>query len=150
MYGIAVVLTLICVAVGALAIRENGGVTRNTRFSSLVAATRGPALEKVAWMGPLQDRGDVPKDVKNLKLGYGIMNDGKMGLGAGSPSPEIGPDPNLIGVEGVGFSERVVSGERSSLGYFRRRRAYSTDMRCGFGLKGDVDQRRREGSLFHR
>ncbi|KAI3397421.1 hypothetical protein diail_10752 [Diaporthe ilicicola] len=149
-YGIAVVLTLICVAVGGLAIRENGGVTRNTRFSTVVAATRGPALEKIAWMGPLQDRGDVPKDVKNLRLGYGIMNDGKVGLGRGSLSPEIGPDPNLVGVEGEGLNERVVSEERSSPGYFRRRRAYSTDMRCGFGLKGDVDQRHREGSLFHR
>lgn len=149
-YGIAVVLTLICVTVGALAIRENGGVTRNTHFSSVVAATRGPALEKVAWMGPLQDRGDVPKDVKKLRLGYGIMNDSKVGgLGPGSPPlTEIGPDPNLIGVED--YSQRAVPEERASSGYFRRRRAYSTEMRCGFGLKGDVDQRHREGSLFHR
>lgn len=150
-YGIAVVLTLICVTVGALAVRENGGVTRNTHFSSVVAATRGPALEKVAWMGPLQDRGDVPKDVKKLRLGYGIMNDSKVGaLGPGSPPlAEIGPDPNLIGAED--YSQRAaVPEERASSGYFRRRRAYSTEMRCGFGLKGDVDQRHREGSLFHR
>ncbi|KAG6355692.1 hypothetical protein INS49_003656 [Diaporthe citri] len=149
-YGIAVVLTLTCVTVGALAVRENGGVTRNTHFSSVVAATRGPALEKVAWMGPLQDRGDVPKDVKKLRLGYGIMNDSKVGgLGPGSPPPpEIGPDPNLIGVED--YSQRVVPEGRASSGYFGRRRAYSTEMRCGFGLKGDVDQRHREGSLFHR
>lgn len=154
-YGIAVVLTLICVAVGSLAVRENGGVTRNTHFSSVVAATRGPALEKVAWMGPLQDRGDVPRDVKKLRLGYGIMNDSKVGaLGpGGSPPPhlEIGPDPNLIGVEGEDYGHRAaVPEERASSGYFRRRRAYSTEMRCGFGLKGDVDQRHREGSLFHR
>lgn len=154
-YGIAVVLTLICVAVGSLAVRENGGVTRNTHFSSVVAATRGPALEKVAWMGPLQDRGDVPSDVKRLRLGYGIMNDSKVGaLGPASPpGPEIGPDPNLIGVEGedYGHQQRVVPEERGAgSGYFRRRRAYSTEMRCGFGLKGDVDQRHREGSLFHR
>lgn len=151
-YGIAVVLALACVAVGGLAVRENGGVTRNTHFSSVVAATRGPALEKVAWMGPLQDRGAVPRDVKRLRLGYGIMNDSKVGaLGPGSPPPEIGPDPNLVGLEGEGFGERPAApGERSGSGYFRRRRAYSTEMRCGFGLKGDVDQRHREGSLFHR
>lgn len=149
-YAIAVLLTLICVAVGTLAVRENGGVTRNTHFSSVVAATRGPALEKVAWMGPLQDRGDVPKDVKKLRLGYGIMNDSKVGMGPGSPPMEIGPDPNLIGVEGEDYSQRAVPEERASSGYFRRRRAYSTEMRCGFGLKGDVDQRHREGSLFHR
>jgi hypothetical protein len=153
-YSIAVALTLICVAVGSLAIRENGGVTRNTHFSSIVAATRGPALEKVAWMGPLQDRGDVPKDVKKLRLGYGIMNDSKVGgLSPTSPPPPppgIGPDPNLMGVEGETYGERVVPAERSSPGYFRRKRAYSTEMRCGFGLKGDVDQRHREGSLFHR
>ncbi|POS77950.1 hypothetical protein DHEL01_v203663 [Diaporthe helianthi] len=150
-YAIAVALTLICVVVGSLAVRENGGVTRNTHFSSVVAATRGPALEKVAWMGPLQDRGDVPKDVKKLRLGYGIMNDGKFGaLSPASPPLEIGPDPNLMGVEGEGYGERVVPEERPSPGYFRRRRAYSAEMRCGFGLKGDVDQRHREGSLFHR
>lgn len=150
-YGIAVLLALVCVAVGTLAVRENGGVTRNTHFSSVVAATRGPALEKVAWMGPLQDRGDVPKDVKKLRLGYGIMNDSKVGLGPGSPPlAEIGPDPNLVGVEGEDFGQRAAPEVRSSSGYFRRRRAYSTEMRCGFGLKGDVDQRHREGSLFHR
>lgn len=150
-YSIAVALTLVCVVVGSLAVRENGGVTRNTHFSSVVAATRGPALEKVAWMGPLQDRGDVPKDVKKLRLGYGIMNESKIGaLSPASPPPEIGPDPNLMGVEGEAYGERVVPEERSSPGYFRRRRAYSTEMRCGFGLKGDVDQRHREGSLFHR
>ncbi|KKY29902.1 hypothetical protein UCDDA912_g10180 [Diaporthe ampelina] len=150
-YSIAVVLTLACVTVGGLAVRENGGVTRNTHFSSVIAATRGPALEKVAWMGPLQDRGDVPRDVKKLRLGYGIMNDSKVALGPGSPPPpEIGPDPNLVGVEGEGFGEAVVPEERASSGYFRRRRAYSTEMRCGFGMKGDVDQRHREGSLFHR
>lgn len=152
-YGIAVVLTLACVTAGGLAVRENGGVTRNTHLSSVIAATRGPALEKVAWMGPLQDRGDVPRDVKRLRLGYGIMNDSKVGLGPGSPPlHEIGPDPNLVGVEGEGFGERaaVVPEARASSGYFRRRRAYSTEMRCGFGMKGDVDQRHREGSLFHR
>ncbi|KAF3766897.1 hypothetical protein M406DRAFT_274340, partial [Cryphonectria parasitica EP155] len=72
-YAVATAVTLASVVAGAFAIRDNGGVTRNTHFSSVVAATRGPALEKIAWQGPLQDRGDVPAEVKKLRLGYGVM-----------------------------------------------------------------------------
>ncbi|KUI54484.1 hypothetical protein VP1G_01868 [Cytospora mali] len=145
-YGIAAFLTLICVTVGAFAISDNGGVTRNTRFSSVVAATRGPALEKIPWMGPLQDRGDVPKDVKRLKLGYGIMNENKMG----PSSPRFtGPSPFFRGPEGGGAGNGADDDGRPG-SIFITRRTFSTDMRCGFGLKGDVDQTHREGSLFHR
>lgn len=151
-YGIAAVLTLVCIAAGALAIRDNGGVTRNTRFSSVVAATRGPALEKIAWQGPLQDRGDVPSEVKRLRLGYGVMSDmsggGGVGVGGKLGVMEMEPDPNLD----VGVDDEVAQGATS--GGAGRSRWYSSgfasDMRCGFGLKGDVDQRHREGSLFHR
>ncbi|KAI1644588.1 uncharacterized protein F4817DRAFT_346189 [Daldinia loculata] len=55
-----------------LAILENEGVLRSTRFSSIVAATRGPALEKLGWVG--EDRGNLPQDIKNLKVGYGIVH----------------------------------------------------------------------------
>lgn len=125
-YGVAVLFTLLCTAVGTFAIYKNGGVTRNTHFSSVVAATRGPALEKIAWMGPLQDRGDVPAEVKKLKLGYGVMSDARL----------------------------VYANEEEAGHHVRRSTMYSagytSEMRCGFGMKGDVDQRHREGSLFHR
>ncbi|KAK1977680.1 hypothetical protein LZ30DRAFT_600738 [Colletotrichum cereale] len=120
-YSIAIFLATSGVALGALAVRENGDVLRNTRFSSVVAATRGPALDKVHWEGPDRDRGDVPDDVKKLKLGYGVMNQ------------------NM----GNGFSV----GER----YPRQSMVWSPgEIRCGFGLEGDVNQKRKEGSLFHR
>lgn len=130
-YGTFAFCALLCVAAGALAVRENGGVTRNTRFSSVVAATRGPVLEKIAWQGPLQDRGDVPGDVKKLKLGYGVMSDG----GAGR-SPEGGGNPTIR--RGMTRTPTTYSS------------GFASDMRCGFGMKGDIDQRHREGSLFHR
>lgn len=144
-YGVATLLTLACTAAGALAIRDNGGVTRNTRFSSIVAATRGPALEKIAWQGPLQDRGDVPAEVKRFRLGYGVMAD--MSSGARFAAG-LEPDPNLVEEDGVsGGVGGVGMGKGYSTGYSS---GFVSDMRCGFGLKGDVDQRHREGSLFHR
>lgn len=138
-YGIAALVTLICTMAGALAICENGGVARNTRFSSVLAASRGPALERIAWMGPLQDKGDVPAEVKRLKLGYGIMTDLNQKLAA----MDIGPDPNLV----MEIEEETGTRLGQSTGY---NPGYGGEMRCGFGLKGDVDQRHREGSLFHR
>lgn len=162
-YGIAAAATLVCTVAGALAIRDNGGVTRNTRFSSVVAATRGPALERIPWRGPLQDRGDVPGEVKRLRLGYGVMNDMSMTGGGGGrtfgPGPAGGPagmemmmepDPNLV----LGVEEEEAASVPSRLGRARST-GYSSgyfqsEMRCGFGLKGDVDQRHKEGSLFHR
>ncbi|KAK2052136.1 hypothetical protein LY76DRAFT_650787 [Colletotrichum caudatum] len=120
-YAIAILLATSGVALGALAVRENGGVLRNTRFSSVVAATRGPVLDKIHWEGPDRDRGDVPDDVKKLKLGYGVINQNMdNGLGAGQRYP------------------------RQSMTWS------PSKIRCGFGLEGDVDQKRKEGSLFHR
>lgn len=143
-YGVAALFTLGCIAAGALAIRSNGGVTRNTRFSSVVAATRGAALEKIAWRGPLLDRGEVPGEVKRLRLGYGLMSDlgGRLGAMEG-----VGPDPNLVVGEGEtqrGVLRRSPGSVYTSGGYF------GGEMRCGFGLPGDVDQRHKEGSLFHK
>ncbi|KAF9878748.1 hypothetical protein CkaCkLH20_03648 [Colletotrichum karsti] len=120
-YAIAIFLAMSGVAAGALAIRTNGGVLRNTRFSSIVAATRGPALEKVRWEGPDRDRGDVPKDVKELKIGYGVMN------------------------------QNLASPFDAAQRYPRESPSWSpNEVRCGFGLAGDVNQNKREGSLFHR
>ncbi|UQC75022.1 uncharacterized protein CLUP02_01675 [Colletotrichum lupini] len=123
-YSIAIFLAIMGVIAGGFAVNENGGVLRNTRFSSVVAATRGPALEKVNWEGPDRDRGDVPKDVKKLKLGYGVMGQ-NVGDGMG---PDGGRYPRA----------------RDSMLWS------PNEIRCGFGLEGDVNQRRREGSLFHR
>ncbi|OTA52768.1 hypothetical protein K449DRAFT_390743 [Hypoxylon sp. EC38] len=120
-YSLAIFLAAAGLVSGTLAILENEGVLRSTRFSSIVAATRGPALEKLGLAG--EDRGNVPRDVKNLKVGYGIVH-GASGLG--------------VLQEDTRSSERVAW--------------EGGDIRYGFGLEGDVQQLRspvrREGSLF--
>ncbi|KAI1473614.1 hypothetical protein F4774DRAFT_423111 [Daldinia eschscholtzii] len=116
-YSIAILLAAAGVGSGTLAILENEGVLRSTRFSSIVAATRGPALEKLGWVG--EDRGELPRDVKNLKVGYGIVH-----------------KVNELGVL------------QEDMRYPERRTWDGGDVHYGFGLEGDVRQLKREGSMF--
>ncbi|KAI1387115.1 uncharacterized protein F4822DRAFT_405493 [Hypoxylon trugodes] len=122
-YSIAILLAIIGVAFGTMAVLENEGVLRTTRFSSIVAATRGPSLEKLGWVAA-DDKGDLPSDLKNLKVGYGIVHRAS-GLG--------------VVQDDTRYPERVPVWD-------------SGDVRYGFGLEGDVrqlrTQARREGSLF--
>ncbi|KZL81287.1 hypothetical protein CI238_00355 [Colletotrichum incanum] len=60
-YGALFLLALLGVIAGILAIRKNGGISRGTRFSSIVEATRGTALDKRIW------------DTRAIKLGYGML-----------------------------------------------------------------------------
>ncbi|KAF3068470.1 hypothetical protein GL218_08259 [Daldinia childiae] len=113
-YSIAIFLAAAGVGSGTLAILENEGVLRSTRFSSIVAATRGPALEKLGWVG--EDRGNLPRDIKNLKVGYGIVH-------------------RMSGLEVL----------QEDTQYPERRVWDGGDVHYGFGLEGDVQQRN-EGS----
>ncbi|KAF6806231.1 hypothetical protein CSOJ01_08955 [Colletotrichum sojae] len=70
-YVIVVLLAVLGVVAGAVAFRRNGGVSRNSNFSSIVAATRSNNLNKVDWDGPEKDRGNVSSDVMHRRLGYG-------------------------------------------------------------------------------
>ncbi|KAI1092018.1 hypothetical protein F5B19DRAFT_492787 [Rostrohypoxylon terebratum] len=121
-YSLTILLAIVGVVLGTLAILENEWILRSTRFSSIVAATRGPALEKLGWVGE-DDRGDLPRDLKNLKVGYGIVHRAS-GFG--------------VLQEQSGYDERIVWD--------------GGDVRYGFGLEGDVrqprSQPRREDSLF--
>jgi len=127
-YGIAVVLGLLSVLAGTDALRANGGESRNNRFSALVAATRGPELERVRWGGPGIGKGEVPDDVKLLRLGYG----------------QLGTEG---GVHGVGDGGSVSSGYPDA----RPGVAWKGEgTRYGFGLEGDVRQVRRRGFLHSR
>ncbi|SPO04745.1 uncharacterized protein DNG_07430 [Cephalotrichum gorgonifer] len=85
-YSVAIVLCLMAVGYGAYAVAEEG-VTRTTRFSSIAAATRGPALEKIPWEeagegapGGLQP---VDRDAAwKVKVGYGVVvSKGSNGFG---------------------------------------------------------------------
>jgi hypothetical protein len=70
-YSCAFLCALIAVVLGTAAVLENEGRLYDTRFSSIVAATRGPGLEKVMWK---EDKGDLAPDVKSLKVGYGVIH----------------------------------------------------------------------------
>ncbi|KAK3378625.1 hypothetical protein B0T24DRAFT_609418 [Lasiosphaeria ovina] len=75
-YGIAILLALVGVAAGALAVADNNGAVRDTHFSSVVAATRGPALDRARWDGGgATHYSTVPAEVKRLRAGYGLVGD---------------------------------------------------------------------------
>ncbi|KAH6971614.1 hypothetical protein BKA56DRAFT_594650 [Ilyonectria sp. MPI-CAGE-AT-0026] len=65
-YALAILMATIAVVFGVAAMR-NEYVVRDTRFSSIVAATRGQSLNRVQWE---EDRG-----VKKLKVGFGLVPD---------------------------------------------------------------------------
>ncbi|KAI1880512.1 hypothetical protein JX265_000752 [Neoarthrinium moseri] len=115
-YSCAFLCAVVAVVLGTAAVLSNEGRLYDTRFSSIVAATRGPALEKVMWK---EDRGDLPPDVRNLRVGYGLIH----------RASTLG-----VVVDDTRYPERGVweGGE----------------IRYGFGLEGDVRQLRNEGSLF--
>ncbi|KAK4230324.1 hypothetical protein QBC38DRAFT_357179 [Podospora fimiseda] len=71
-YGISIIMALCGVIAGLFAVRENGGVTRDTGFSDIVAATRGKGLDKVNWQGGSQGM-EVNKEVREMKMGYGFV-----------------------------------------------------------------------------
>jgi hypothetical protein len=71
-YSAMILLTGVSVALGTMAIKQNGGTMKNTRFSSIVAATRSPGLEKLELRRP-SGWGHMPNDVGKMKLGYGLV-----------------------------------------------------------------------------
>ncbi|KAI1630842.1 hypothetical protein F4809DRAFT_654490 [Biscogniauxia mediterranea] len=101
-YAIAIVLSAIGVVSGTMAVLENEGVLLDTRFSSIVAATRGPALERLGWGAAATADGTVPQDIKNLKVGYGVVHRNS-GLGAmqdGARAADAGDIHYGFGLEG--------------------------------------------------
>ncbi|KPM35421.1 hypothetical protein AK830_g11168 [Neonectria ditissima] len=64
-YSIAIVMALAGVVSGLTALREEG-VFRDNRFSSVVAATRGPSLNKVRW-------GGGERSTRDLRVGFGVV-----------------------------------------------------------------------------
>ncbi|KAI8721763.1 hypothetical protein NCS52_00318800 [Fusarium sp. LHS14.1] len=70
-YGVSVLLASLGVTAGTIALRHNGSLRRDSRFSSILAATRGHGLNRVEWGGPLFDRGQVNHSVRGFKMGYG-------------------------------------------------------------------------------
>ncbi|KAJ2895441.1 hypothetical protein MKZ38_006586 [Zalerion maritima] len=128
-YGISILLTVGAVSFGLLAVSENDGVVRDTQFSSIVAATRGPHLNGVDWA--LKD-GQVSKRVKRIRVGYGVVHEAQMsGLGIQEP--------------GYGFDRRKTFSPHGP----DSPSAWTVPI-FGFGVDGGVRQRRRPRSFTFR
>ncbi|CRK39597.1 hypothetical protein BN1708_016728 [Verticillium longisporum] len=133
-YAAAIALAIIGVGFGTVAIWEEG-LWRNTRFSSIVAATRGPWLEKVPWTGD----GPVEGEAKRVKVGYGLVspNRGEDGLAEDEGRFEGRPMSRTWDAGDVGSPRgpnRVSTVGGTGDGSARDRFA--------FGLEGDVRQDR--------
>jgi hypothetical protein len=106
-YGAFIILAGIGVVLGAMAIEQNGGKMRNTRFSSIAAATRGLGFETLELRS--SSWGELPGDVKKMKLGYGLLSNVD--------------DTNEVWMDNYGFGKeaevRRVAGKSSILLPFR-------------------------------
>lgn len=103
-YGCAIICAVVAVVLGTIAVLKNEGRLYDTRFSSIVAATRGPALEKMAWK---EDNADLGPEVRNLKVGYGMIhytsNPGTVPRSPAYPEPCLWEDVEFrygFGLEG--------------------------------------------------
>ncbi|KAK8018330.1 hypothetical protein PG991_007520 [Apiospora marii] len=158
-YAVAMLCALAAMVLGTAAVLENEGVLRNTKFSSIVAATRGPALEKVRWHEDAQ--GIITPDVKKMRVGYGVVQQ----------SPLSGGGVGAFGGEGQGLGVTSYNAAMDDLARYPRQsmvvgspvlqqqqQRFSSyggagvgvgdEVRYGFGLEGDVRQSRRESSMF--
>ncbi|KAK3983988.1 hypothetical protein QBC44DRAFT_337779 [Cladorrhinum sp. PSN332] len=119
-YGISILMAFVGVVAGLFAVRENGGVTRDTGFSDIVAATRGKGLDKVDW----QEGGrgmEVNQEVREMKMGYGFVE----GHGA-AQAGRLG----VVGVRedlkfGFGFQDDLTRVRREGGNVVKRLSSYS-------------------------
>jgi hypothetical protein len=125
-YGVAILVSILAIISGTLAVFENEGVLRDTKFSDIVAATRGPALEKLAAD---ENKGELNRNLKSVRVGYGIVQSPPAnGLG-------VSPAGNMVPLqEGLSSPEQGYGGP--------------ADLRYGFGLEGDVMQMRNDGKTY--
>lgn len=72
-YSFAIILAMVGVSLGAAAIAQNNHHPRDTRFSSIVAATRGSVLDEMPWKRSRW--GEVPREVFKQRLEYGVISD---------------------------------------------------------------------------
>ncbi|KAL2759319.1 hypothetical protein ACRALDRAFT_1074342 [Sodiomyces alcalophilus JCM 7366] len=129
-YAAAIALAALGVGLGTAAIWEEG-LWRTTRFSSIVAATRGPWLEKVPWTRD----GFIDGEAKRVKVGYGVVSadvDAGRGLAEEMAGRQRG-SPSWKGSPRVG-----VQRQQSSIGS-------PGGERYAFGLEGDVKLEKKGG-----
>jgi hypothetical protein len=115
-YSAIILITALCVLLGAQSVSENANRVRDMRFSTIIASTRGSALEELGWR-KWSLRGHVPREeVVSARLGYGVVSDSS----AGSMAPIQGH------WRSGSVTESAVSGSRED--YY------------GFGVEGKVGQ----------
>lgn len=138
-YSCAFACAIVAVIMGTGAVLANEGRVYDTRFSSIVAATRGPALEKVAWH---EDNGS---DIRKMKVGYGLIHRAR-------PLDAVAEDESSTSYTGAS-TPRESTGANTGAGAGGGAGATTTGQqrpRFGFGLEGDVRQTKRVGSFFQR
>ncbi|KAH7027932.1 uncharacterized protein B0I36DRAFT_375578 [Microdochium trichocladiopsis] len=143
-YGLALLIALTAIIVGTRAVFANEGVLHDTRFSNIVAATRGPALDKLGWhsqgavtetlLGGVDHGRHLPRDIKNIRVGYGIVplsgqDENPRDPPYSSTTPNSGYEPYSHHMYG-GEDNTRVPGRMWDVG----------EVRYGFGLEGDVRQ----------
>jgi hypothetical protein len=89
-YGFAILLCGIGLVFGVFALRQDDWNGRSTRFSAILAASRARCLDNLPWS---RNRyGDVAKEVRSTKLGYGKVLDEVNPLNEGSVYGFAPPD----------------------------------------------------------
>ncbi|KAK4215332.1 hypothetical protein QBC37DRAFT_398757 [Rhypophila decipiens] len=91
-YTIAIVVSIISVAFGAAALAQNNYHVRDTALSSIVAATRAPCLDQLPWKS--SKWGEVPPEIKETKMGYGIVTDDV--FGRSTPNLNAGMEDDMF------------------------------------------------------
>lgn len=77
-YSAIILMAIVCLVLGVRSISANENRVLDMRFSTIVASTRGPALEELDWR-KWGDCGYVPREeAERVRLGYGIINDSVM------------------------------------------------------------------------
>ena len=115
-YSAIILITALCVLLGAQSVSENTDRVRDMHFSTIIASTRGSALEGLGWR-KWSLHGHVPREeVASVRLGYGVVSDSS----AGSMTPIQGH------WRSGSVAESAVSGSRED--YY------------GFGVEGKVGQ----------
>ncbi|KAL2129184.1 hypothetical protein VTI74DRAFT_8112 [Chaetomium olivicolor] len=122
-YSFAIGGAVMAVVLGSAAISSNNFHVRDVHVSSIVAATRAPCLESLPWKS--SKWGEVPPEILNTKLGYGIVADtgpngtpaaGAVAMGVGG-NAWFGSPSTVSVMEGRGTTG---SGERVYYGFAPR------------------------------
>ncbi|KAK4188450.1 hypothetical protein QBC35DRAFT_195727 [Podospora australis] len=96
-YALAILFAMICVGLGTAALAQNNYHVRDIKVSSIVAATRAPCLEDLPWKS--SKWGEVPWEIKQTQLGYGIIRDvSTPGLGSIREGQMMSPDLSSNGL----------------------------------------------------